>query len=736
MAIEDDMAATKAEERRARLAQMMDQNGQNETEQQEHLKPGAFPIASITLRQDEERAIRKAGTATRTTNNGGTATAIPAALHNLESKLDDRRGQVSRMMGNGATTTTDKKKKASKSLPHSAHQSLSHHEKDILAKSSGKNQPSDNNIMVNALQGAFNDVAPDLDQLESTVSSKHRIPAPVPAAPPVETEYHEHLQAEIVDDTKEREKITREAQQMLISQAVVATSIEKTDDSKISPCLLLSVAAVALVAIAAIVGGVCGTGNCKSNGIDDAKRIQGVVDLINSMAAEPIEYPIADPDTATPEQDALLFLTENDSLKLSADTDSARIIQRYGLATLWYTTGPWGKATSASAAWFASSDECQWEGISCDAEGTVVAIELDDRQLSGVVPQDIGLLTALTILDLSFNSITGRLEDTLMILAPLEPTLEVLDLEGNQQTGTIPDSITAFASLKGLNVDLNFLEGSLPESLSSMTQLELLSVASNPKIGGTIPTSLSSLSALTHLGLNQCAFTGSIPDIFEQMTDLKYVALGGLSHTADTQTLDALKGLSKLTSLDYVQTGVSETTLPAEVGEWWPDMREFNLIGIGLGGQIPASIAQWTSMTTFTVMRNSFTGSLPAEVFPAWANTIEYVSLPFNNMQGRILDNIGLWSNLKSFDVTQNDFTGTIPTTIGALTDLDRFSLTGNRFSGEIPVEILELPSWSLMHLDMNDFTGVAPFCLEQSLIVSSTVDCSEVSCTCCSVCL
>ena len=71
-----------------------------------------------------------------------------------------------------------------------------------------------------------------------------------------------------------------------------------------------------------------------------------------------------------------------------------RIRQRYALLTLWFR-----QPTSTQIKLFdwLSIDECNWELAPdpCSA-GVVDAIDLRRRNLQGRIPDDLGLLTALT----------------------------------------------------------------------------------------------------------------------------------------------------------------------------------------------------------------------------------------------------------------------------------------------------------------------------------------------------
>jgi hypothetical protein len=69
--------------------------------------------------------------------------------------------------------------------------------------------------------------------------------------------------------------------------------------------------------------------------------------------------------------------------------------------------------------------ECDWIGSACDL-GTVVGFDLEDADIHGPIPDDLGLLTGLTELVLRRNALTGIIPSSLVALT----ALTVLDVGG------------------------------------------------------------------------------------------------------------------------------------------------------------------------------------------------------------------------------------------------------------------------------------------------------------------
>jgi hypothetical protein len=110
---------------------------------------------------------------------------------------------------------------------------------------------------------------------------------------------------------------------------------------------------------------------------------------------------------------ALDWLVYQDTVLQSVD--DSNLLQRYALilfafatnAELWRAVEPWYEFPN-----FHECDDSFFVGIDCNKDHEVVAIDMFLRKLSGTLPEELGLLTELTSLQLSRNFLEGPIPES------------------------------------------------------------------------------------------------------------------------------------------------------------------------------------------------------------------------------------------------------------------------------------------------------------------------------------
>ncbi|CAA7012862.1 unnamed protein product [Microthlaspi erraticum] len=107
------------------------------------------------------------------------------------------------------------------------------------------------------------------------------------------------------------------------------------------------------------------------------------------------------------------------------------------------------------------------------------AIDFSGNGFSGQIPESIGVLSGLRLLNLSGNAFTGSIPPSLANIT----ILETLDLSRNNLSGEIPRGLGNLSFLSNINFSHNHLQGFLPRSTQFERQ-NCSSFSGNPKLHG------------------------------------------------------------------------------------------------------------------------------------------------------------------------------------------------------------------------------------------------------------
>ncbi len=131
--------------------------------------------------------------------------------------------------------------------------------------------------------------------------------------------------------------------------------------------------------------------------------------------------------------------------------------------------------------WLTNNDISTWHGVSV-SNGSVTGLVLAGNQLSGMIPTELGSLTNLEELNLSFNPLSGEIPAALGNLSNLKQLWLVghpLGNPVNQLSGALPSELGNLANLEVLILNNNQLSGALPQSLTRLTKLMNFSFGDN-----------------------------------------------------------------------------------------------------------------------------------------------------------------------------------------------------------------------------------------------------------------
>lgn len=219
--------------------------------------------------------------------------------------------------------------------------------------------------------------------------------------------------------------------------------------------------------------------------------------------------------------------------------------------------------------WLATTKISQWFGVTVK-DGHVTIVSLYSNLLTGIIPETIGQLPYLKLLELAGNQLTGAIPESLGLLTFLEKAC----LTNNQLSGPIPDTLGGMTSLLNLSFNDNWIEGEIPASLGNLTTLTKFSLGNN-RLSGTIPDSLGQLVNVDRFEVYKNNLSGGLPESLGNLVKLKELVINDTLLSGSIPL--SFTNLSNVTAFYFFGTQLCEPTTP-EFLAWKA------LVGIGWHG--------------------------------------------------------------------------------------------------------------------------------------------------------
>jgi hypothetical protein len=307
--------------------------------------------------------------------------------------------------------------------------------------------------------------------------------------------------------------LERELQQAVVAEVVPEVTPKRDRRWKFAGAFLLLVVLI-------VVGVVLGI----TLRPDDAEQ-PTLLDLLSSVSSDGGEA-LQTPSTS--QNRAFNWLAANTDLGIYTNE---RIIQRYALATLYFSTN--GDRWMNNARWLDNGHECSWWPSNASIEicadtGVVVDLYLALNSLSGTIPPEIGLLSSVADLYLDVNNLKGTIPSEIGLLSDLGSWQFV----GNSLEGRIPSEIGQLKHLSSVHGDSNQLSETIPSEIGLLSDSLVEFWFHYNELGGPIPTEIGQLTQLDSLSLFNNSLTGTIPsEAISSLTNLDWL---GLSHNMFT----------------------------------------------------------------------------------------------------------------------------------------------------------------------------------------------------------
>ncbi|GLJ42063.1 hypothetical protein SUGI_0871010 [Cryptomeria japonica] len=230
---------------------------------------------------------------------------------------------------------------------------------------------------------------------------------------------------------------------------------------------------------------------------------------------------------------------------------------------------------------------------------------------------------------------------------------------------------------------------------------------------GNISSSLFQLARLEHLDLSHNLFKGKFsPPHNRKLKSLTFLDLSFAGYE-NYSSLDSvwefyvsLESLSNLASLEYLSLAEVNISASKEWGEAvgsLSNLQQLSMSDCGLGGQIPNSLLNLTSLLHLDLSDNYLSAHIPAW-FENVTGRLLSLDLSWNENLGGDISFIGQRKSslsLTSIGLSMTAIKGRIPSAIWNISCLEHLRLSYTRIEGEIPASIGNL--LSLQSLDLSD---------------------------------
>ncbi|KAJ0508718.1 putative protein kinase RLK-Pelle-DLSV family [Helianthus annuus] len=247
---------------------------------------------------------------------------------------------------------------------------------------------------------------------------------------------------------------------------------------------------------------------------------------------------------------------------------------------------------------------------------------------------------------------------------------------GMNAAGPIPEGLWTLTYLINLNLNQNYLTGSLSPSIGNLTRMQWMTFGANA-LSGPVPAELGRLTDLRSLAFDTNNFSGSLPPELGNLRRLQqlYIDSSGVGGKIPST-------FANLQNLVTVRASDNEFT-----------------------GRIPDFIGNWTLLESLRFMGNSFNGSIP----PSFSRLTSLQDLRISGLSNGTLDFIKDLKSLRVLVLRNNRISGTIPTDIGEYQNLTQLDLSFNNLRGEIPRDLFNLSQLSFLFLGNNSLYGTLP---------------------------
>ncbi|KAI3886926.1 hypothetical protein MKW92_009560 [Papaver armeniacum] len=333
-------------------------------------------------------------------------------------------------------------------------------------------------------------------------------------------------------------------------------------------------------------------------------------------------------------------------------------------------------------------------------------------------------LTSLVYLNLSNSMFSSPIKNQFANMS----TLQYLDISCSSM---ITDFSSLSFSISTSKLSYKFFTSYLPTSYVSSADISWLRGLSNLKVlnlTGAEPISV--LSNLRELSLSDCSISGPFPlNEFHNLSHLSHLRMDSnplsspmpiqLANFTSLTVLDLnncqLQGsVPYLPQLQYLDVSVNNDLMVDLVHMFdhpWTKLQLLSVSFTNVGGTIPSSVSNASSLIHLLASHCSIRGSLPDSI--SNLRHLQYLDLSHNYLNGSIPFSISKLRNLQGLNLNENGLNGPIPESVCEVSSLESLLITRNNLNesvDSVPSCIFKLRKLLVFDVTGNKLNGTISF--------------------------
>jgi hypothetical protein len=297
---------------------------------------------------------------------------------------------------------------------------------------------------------------------------------------------------------------------------------------------------------------------------------------------------------------------------------------------------------------------------------SLISLQISHTGIGGAIPNSIGGLHKLEIIELSHNQITGKLPDAMLQMN----TLQQLDVSKNAISGGLLDNFGEnLPDLVALNLMDNELTGAVPNSIFKSTKMHTLQLSGN-------------------------LFSGIDLHLIRELATCKRLWLGGINTIAGPIPIELLQ----LPALEELDLSYSNLEGSIALLTHLSNLTAVYMNGNQLSGALPANITELTMLRHLWFGHNRLEGGIPSL---AVLINLESLRLDHNRFNYIKFEDLNPLSRLRVLRINHNQLQNEIGSRFLLQAPLV-IDLSWNKLHGGVPMQILQTDGLGFFKLDGN----------------------------------